>query len=174
MITKEISQKLSKVKLLVMDVDGTLTDSAMYYSKDGEELKRFSTRDGMGINLMHKAGLDTGIITSENSPIAKARADKLKIKHLVLNCRNKTDAFNRLCSELSLSHEETAYIGDDINDIHVMKLAGVSACPGDAADSVLKVTDYICRANGGNGAVREFCEIILSAQDKLITLEENW
>ena len=94
MQSKSLNSKLLKVKLLVMDVDGTLTDSSMYYTENGEELKRFSTRDGMGITLLHNSDIDTAIITSENSEIARARAKKLNIKQVVTGCRNKLSALN--------------------------------------------------------------------------------
>ncbi len=169
-----LAEKLKKIKLLIMDVDGTLTDSAMYYSPNGEELKRFSTRDGMGINLLQRAGIETAIITSENSPIVTARAEKLKIKHVLKGNRNKSDSLIIMATSLGLKTEEVAFIGDDINDIHAMKIAGASACPADATMHVMKIADYICKQNGGKGAVREFCEAILESQGKSILLPENW
>lgn len=174
MIKKELIGKLSKIKLFITDVDGTLTDSAMYYSSRGEELKRFSTRDGMGITLLQKAGIDTAIVTSEQSEIARSRAEKLKIRKIILGCRNKSEAVSNLARELNISLEEIAYIGDDVNDLEVMKIIGVSACPIDAVTEIKKIADYICIASGGNGAVREFSELILNTQNKSVTLTENW
>ncbi|MFP4528752.1 MAG: KdsC family phosphatase [Candidatus Kapaibacterium sp.] len=171
---KELDSKLQKIVILIMDVDGTLTDSAMYYSDKGEELKRFSTRDGMGITLLHKSGIETAIITSENSGIVRARADKLKIKHVVLGCCNKTGALKIILDEMGVGPENAAYIGDDVNDYHVMKICGVSACPADAVETIRNTADYICEAGGGNGAVREFAEKILISQNKSVTLTENW
>jgi 3-deoxy-D-manno-octulosonate 8-phosphate phosphatase (KDO 8-P phosphatase) len=162
------------VKLVVMDVDGTLTDSAMFYSASGEELKRFSARDGMGITLLHKAGIRTAIITSENSMIVERRAEKLGIEDVVLGCRNKSDALVLLCHRLGTPLDQVAYIGDDINDVPVMGLCGLSGCPADAVDAVRIVSAYHCQATGGNGAVREFAEYILRAQGKSVTLQENW
>lgn len=170
----QLNEKLSKVKILVMDVDGTLTDSAMYYSPEGDMLKRFSTRDGMGITLLHKNGIKTAIITSENSPIVSARAKKLQIEHVFLGCRNKTEAFKELGESLGITCDEMAYMGDDVNDYHVLQLAGTSACPSDATTAIRDICDYICTTKGGNGAVREFCELILKAQNKPIILNENW
>lgn len=157
-----------------MDVDGTMTDGAMYYTEGGEEIKRFSTRDGMGINLLQKSGIESAIITSENSVIAANRAKKLKIEHCVLGSKNKTEAFKELLGKTGFNTAEVAYIGDDVNDYHVMKLAGVSACPADATDTIKTVSDIICNSGGGNGAIRELAETILLAQDKPITLQENW
>ncbi|MBX3044716.1 MAG: HAD-IIIA family hydrolase [Candidatus Kapabacteria bacterium] len=169
-----ISQKLSKIKLLAMDVDGTLTDSAMYYSQNGEELKRFTTRDGMGITLLHKAGIKTAIITSENSAIVSARAKKLSIGHVILGSKDKSSAIRQISADTQISLDEIAFIGDDVNDEHIMKLVGVSACPSDAVEVILKTADIICSKKGGYGAVREFSEMILRAQDKPIYIQEQW
>jgi YrbI family 3-deoxy-D-manno-octulosonate 8-phosphate phosphatase len=171
---ESLKSKLRKIKLLIMDVDGTLTDGSMYYSDDGKVTKRFYTRDGMGINLLRKGDIEAAIITSENSDIVVNRAKKLKIDNYVLGSRNKTQDFKDLIEKMGFNAEETAYIGDDVNDFHAMQLAGVSACPSDAVFSVKDVADVICDNKGGNGAVREFCEMILNAQNKPITLDENW
>ena len=174
MVSEALISKLKKIKLLVMDIDGTLTDGAMYYTEDGKEFKRFSTRDGMGVNLLRKSGIETAIITSENSQIALNRAKKLKIENCILGSRNKTKDFEDLLDKMGFTFEETAYIGDDVNDYHVMKLAGVSACPADSVDAIKSVANIICEKNGGHGAVREFSEMILDAQNKPVTLNENW
>lgn len=173
-LTNELIKKLSKVKLLVMDVDGTLTDGAMYYSKHGEELKRFSTRDGMAITLLHRNDIECAIITSEFSQISEQRANKLRITNVILGSRNKTDSLLELSQKLNIELNNIAYIGDDINDEHVMKLVGVSACPADSTKSIQQIADYVCTNNGGNGAVREFAEAILKSQNKSILLTENW
>ena len=170
----ELIEKLKNIKLLAMDVDGTLTDSAMYYSANGEELKRFHTRDGMAMNLLRKDGIDTAIITSEDSKIVMSRAMKLNIEHIIMDCRNKSTALRDLADQLELSLKEIAFIGDDINDYYVMKIAGVSACPAGATELILETADYICNKNGGNGAVREFAELILKTHNKPIHLTENW
>jgi len=170
----EITERLSKIKMLVMDVDGTLTDSSMYYSAAGEELKRFSTRDGMGITLLKKAGILTAIITSENSPIASSRASKLKIDDVILGSHDKSNSFKELAAKFNLNLNQMAYIGDDINDEYVMKIAGFTACPNDSVSIIKNISDYICNANGGYGAVREFAEMILLAQKKEINIHEQW
>jgi YrbI family 3-deoxy-D-manno-octulosonate 8-phosphate phosphatase len=174
MDSKKLNKLLKKVKLLVMDVDGTLTNGFVYYSKKGEELKQFSIRDGMGIELLRLGGIETAIVTSENSEIVTARAKKLKIKHVILGSRNKFQDLKNLAADVSLSVSEIAFIGDDVNDIRAMEIAGVSACPNDASNKVILVADYICGRNGGDGAVREFAELILKANNKNITLPENW
>ncbi len=170
----ELINSLKKIKLLVMDVDGTLTDSSMYFSQNGEELKRFSTRDGMGITLLHKSNILTAIVTSENSPIVTARANKLKINHVYLNCRDKSCIIRELTESLNLSLSEVAFIGDDVNDEYVMKIVGISACPKDAVKIIKDIADYKCKNKGGKGAVREFAELILVAQNKPINIQEQW
>ena len=157
-----------------MDVDGTLTDGAMYYGPQGEALKRFSTRDGMGITLLHRAGIATALITSEDTPIVTTRAAKLKIQHVFMGSHDKTATFETLSRQLSLSPERIAYIGDDVNDLHVMGVCGFSACPSDAVDVIKQRAHYIAQAPGGHGAVREIAELILQAQDKPCTLPEQW
>ncbi len=168
------TERARGVKLLVMDVDGTLTDGAMYYSERGEELKRFSTRDGMGITLLHRAAIQTAIITSEHSPIVVRRAEKLRIHEVMLGSKDKTTTLLDMARRLNLVPEDIAYIGDDVNDLHVMKLCGLSACPADAVEIIRETAHLVCQRLGGNGAVRELAEFILVAQDKPITLPEQW
>lgn len=174
MLKKNIIEKAFDIKLFVMDVDGTLTNGKVYYSANGEELKKFSIRDGMGIELLKLAGIELAIITSENSNIVKARASKLKIENLILGSRNKKSSLIELTDTLKLNLNNVAYIGDDVNDIPALELAGISGCPADATDEVKKVSDYVCAVKGGEGAVREFAEMILKNQNKSITLPENW
>lgn len=170
----EIRDKLTSIKLLAMDIDGTLTDGAMYYSAQGDGLKRFDTRDGMGITLLHLADISTAFITSEDTDIVRKRAEKLKIHHVYLGIKRKNEVLSELCKKLGLRFDEVAYIGDDINDLPAFSVAGVAACPADAHNIVRQKVDVICSRNGGHGAVREFAEMILSAQDKPLTLPENW
>lgn len=166
--------KAKKIRMLAMDVDGTLTDGSMFYSDQGEVLKRFSTRDGMGITLLKRGEIDCAIITSENSQIALRRAEKLGIHHVILHSHNKTADLMSLAAQLGLPMEAVAYIGDDVNDVPVMKQCGLTACPADSVEAIKKVAHYHCVATGGNGAVREFAELILTSQGKTITLSEGW
>jgi 3-deoxy-D-manno-octulosonate 8-phosphate phosphatase (KDO 8-P phosphatase) len=169
-----LQERASRIRLVIMDVDGTLTDGAMYYGPQGEALKRFSTRDGMGITLLHRAEITTAIITSEDTPIVTTRAAKLRVPHVYLGSHDKTATFQELSRQLSLSPESIAYIGDDVNDYHVMGLCGFAACPSDAVEAIKQRAHYIATAAGGNGAVREIAEIILQAQGKPCTLPEQW
>jgi YrbI family 3-deoxy-D-manno-octulosonate 8-phosphate phosphatase len=167
-------ERAAKIKLVIMDVDGTLTDGAMYYSTRGEELKRFSTRDGMGVTLLHKAGIATAIITSESTEIVLRRAQKLGITEVVLGSHDKTTTFHDICRRHGLEADSIAYIGDDVNDLHAMKLSGLSGCPSDAVAAIRNAAHMVCSQSGGNGAVREFAEFILMAQGMQVTLPERW
>ena len=169
-----LQERAARIQLVVMDVDGTLTDGAMYYGPQGEALKRFSTRDGMGLTLLRRADIQLAIITSEDTPIVTTRAAKLKIPHVIMGCHDKSATFLDLSRRLSVSPECIAYIGVDVNDLHVMGLCGLAACPSDAVEAIQQRAHYIARATGGNGAVREIAEIILQAQLKPLTLPEQW
>ncbi|ABA88527.1 N-acetylneuraminate cytidylyltransferase [Syntrophotalea carbinolica DSM 2380] len=160
-VTSEQSGKLKKVKLFLTDVDGVLTDAGMYYGESGEELKKFNTRDGKGIELLRNHGIKTGIITSEATRIVLNRAKKLKMDYVFTGIKDKLSVFNKLLLETGIDASETAYIGDDINDLEVLAAAGLSASPGDGVASVKRVVDYVCDKRGGEGCVREFVEKIL-------------
>ena len=152
---------MSKIKLLAIDVDGVLTDGGMYYSHSGEELKKFNTRDGMGIAMLQKKGLVVALITGEKSKIVMRRAKKLRIKEVYLGIEDKLEIVKKLCKKYKVSESEVAYIGDDVNDICIMKEVGLSIAVADATESVKTCADYITKARGGNGAVREVCDLIL-------------
>ncbi len=157
-----------------MDIDGTMTDGSMYYSAQGEAMKRFSVHDGMGVTLAHRAGLATAFLTSENSEIVLKRAEKLKIGHVILGSRRKLRDLQELCEKIGTVLENVAYIGDDVNDALAMQAVGLAACPSDARPYIKSLCSYVCEAKGGNGAVRELIELILAAQGKSNTLPENW
>lgn len=156
---------LKKVKLFLTDVDGTLTDGGMYYSEEGDELKKFNTRDGLGIRLLREAGVKVGIITSENTQIVERRAKKLQVDYLY---QGKIDGgklaiANEICKKENISMDEVAYIGDDVNCIDLLKAVGFAACPADAQDSVKSIPNIlVLQSKGGDGCVREFIERILS------------
>jgi len=169
-----IMEKLRQIELIVFDVDGTMTDGGMYYSNEGIALKRFDVRDGMGIVLAHKAGIKTAIITSEDTEIVKQRARTLKIDILIQGSRNKLSSLSLLCGQLSLSPEQIAFIGDDVNDLACMEYVGFSMAPADAHEIVKEQVHYVSAFAGGHGAVRECCDMILKAKGMSITLPEQW
>ena len=174
MHTDNLQEKLSKIRLIVFDVDGTMTDGKLYYSANGEELKRFSVRDGLGTILLNLAGFKTAIITSENSPIVSARAKKLKIEHVILGSRKKSIALTKLADKLELRFEQIAFVGDDLNDIDVLKMVGLAVCPNNAVKEVKNIVDFVSAYNGGDGAIREFAEKLLLSQNKSVSLPDDW
>ncbi|MGN0522931.1 MAG: cytidylyltransferase domain-containing protein [Eubacterium sp.] len=150
------------IKMVVTDCDGCLTDAGMYYSENGDELKKFNTKDGLGFGLLRKNGILTGIITGEDVQLNRRRAEKLGLDFIENGVRDKAAVLTEVCNRYNISPENVAYIGDDINDLPAMKTVGFSACPSDAVDAVLFSADYVCRRSGGNGAVREVIDLILN------------
>ena len=153
---------MTKIKLFATDIDGTMTDAGMYYTEDGIELKKFNFRDGMGFKLLREAGIKTAIITSETSAMVKKRADKLKVDYLSMGSWEKLDFVKNICKDLDITLDEVAYVGDDINDIELLQSVKYKACPNDAVKKVKEIEDIIILENkGGEGAVREFIELLL-------------
>lgn len=152
------------IKLFLCDVDGTLTDGGMYYSENGDELKKFNTRDGMGFQLLREAGIKTGIITSEDTKIVENRANKLKVDFLYQGKRNggKLTIAKEICEQLGITLDEVAYIGDDVNCVKLLETVGLKACPADACKEVKAIAGiHVMTKNGGDGCVREFINQIL-------------
>lgn len=165
---KSIQKSLVKSKMLVMDVDGVLTDAGMYYSESGEELKKFNTRDGKGIELIRNIGIKTAIITSENTKIVDKRAKKLNIDYVYQGVKNKAEVLLELSDVSGISIDDMIYIGDDINDLSCIEMAGISFCPRDADELVIRKADFILSKNGGEGVVREVCQKILSERRSIL------
>ena len=162
-----LRRKIAKIKLVLTDCDGVLTDTGVYYSDQGEVMKRFSIRDGMGVERLRKlAGIETGIVTGEFSGSVKKRAEKLKIEELHLGPKDKIAVLNEILDRRNLKAENIAFIGDDMNDLEIMKVVGIAACPGDAIAEIKKYSNYICKNRGGNGAFREFAELIIKGTEK--------
>jgi YrbI family 3-deoxy-D-manno-octulosonate 8-phosphate phosphatase len=160
---ESLRHKAQAIKLLLTDCDGVLTDTGVYYSETGEELKRFSIRDGMGVErLRNEAGVDVGIITGERSGSVIARAKKLNIEELHLGIKDKIACLERICERLNIQKSEIAYIGDDVNDLSVIREIGLSACPSDGMEMVSKEVDFVCTKEGGKGAFREFAELVIA------------
>jgi len=153
------------IRALVMDVDGTLTDGGIYLGNSGEELKRFYVRDGLAIkHILPEYGIVPIVITGRSSALVSRRCEELDIADVVQGCGDKLAALERMLAEKGISFGETAYIGDDVNDLECMKKAGLSGCPADAVKDVLETADYVCSNRGGYGAVREFIDHIISTQ----------
>lgn len=159
-------KKAEKIRMILMDVDGTLTNGTLHVLQNGEEVKSYHVRDGLGILLADLAGIKTGIITGKTSKALELRAKKLKIAELHQGILIKKKVFQRILKNHELNPEEIAYIGDDVGDLEVIKEVGFGGCVADAHPLVKKHSDYICHQKGGSGAVREFIEFILNAQNK--------
>lgn len=157
-------QNTHNIKLFITDVDGTLTDGGMYYSENGDELKKFNTRDGMGLQLLQKQGVKVGIVTSENTQMVERRAAKLKVDYLRQGKRDggKLAVVKEICDEMGISLQEVAYIGDDVNCKELLSSVGVAACPADAMDEIKAIPNIlIMQRKGGEGCVREFVSFLL-------------
>ena len=149
------------IKLVATDIDGVWTDAKMHYTENGDFMKSFSTYDGMGVEMLRNKNIETVIMTSENSSIVLRRAEKLKIKEVYINEKNKLERLKKICSNKKITLNEVAYIGDDINDVEVLKNVGISALTNNSPIKEQIKVDYITEKKGGDGAFREFAELIL-------------
>lgn len=163
-VTEKSNHKstLSKLNLLLIDVDGVLTDAGMYYTESGDELKKFNTRDAQGIELLRKIGVKVGIITRENTKIVEKRAKKMNVDFIYQGITDKLAILKQLCQLMNINPENIGYVGDDIHDIDSLNYVGFSAVPKDAINQCKGIASYICSKKGGEGCVREVAELILS------------
>lgn len=162
-VTKiKLEQKCKKIKLIATDVDGVLTDGGRYFSEKGEIMKKFHVRDGMGVNILLRSNIKTIIVTKENSKIVKKWAKEMNVTKVYTNSIKKEEVLKKIKKEFEVNCSEIAYIGDDVNDVGLLKLVGLSAVPKDADKNLKTITDYTCTKNGGNGAFREIADMVLS------------
>ncbi|ALW85182.1 3-deoxy-D-manno-octulosonate 8-phosphate phosphatase [Hymenobacter sedentarius] len=160
----DLTARARRIRLVLTDCDGVLTDGGVYYSERGEEMKRFSIRDGMGVVRLREFGIATGIVTGETSPSVRTRAAKLQIEELHLGIKDKPACLHSILARTGLAADEVAFIGDDTNDLDILSLVGLSACPGDATSFARAVVDFHCQTPGGHGCFRELAEFIIAAQ----------
>lgn len=171
---RKVSRKiLQGIRLFATDVDGVLTDAGMYYAESGDEWKKFNTRDGMGLKLLQKAGIVTAIVTQERTKLVARRAEKLAIPELHQGVMEKLSLVREMAARHGLTLSQVAYIGDDVNDVETLKVVGFSATPADGMPQVAAVVDYVCQKKGGEGAVREICEMILAAQASKLAVRSS-
>lgn len=165
---------LKEIRLLVMDVDGVLTDGSIQVHADGSESKRFSVLDGHGVRMWHRAGLDTAIISGRAAAATVRRAEQMEVRYVLQDCHRKLPAFKELIEQLGLSSGQVAYIGDDLLDLPVMCEAGFAAAVANAVEAVKQQADYVTSSKGGEGAVREVIEYILKAAGRWEGLMERY
>lgn len=162
--SKPTDDQLKSIKAIALDVDGVLTDGALWWGADGEEFKRFSFSDIMGISLARRAGLSLTLISGENSPLVDRYAAKMHIADVAKGCRDKAAALREFAERHGIALAEICFVGDDVNDLGAMDIAGFSAAPADARPEVLAKVDFVASNKGGNGAVRELVDAILAAR----------
>lgn len=162
--SRNLFERAAAIRLVVLDVDGVLTDSKIVYNSEGEEIKAFNIKDGLGISLGVRSGLQFGIITARESAMVNRRAKELGIAHVIQNTRTKLPALEALMAELGLESEQVAYVGDDLPDLPCLERVGLSACPADAAREVKARARLVSNYPAGQGAVREIIEFILDSR----------
>ena len=161
-MSKTVEQRLRKIKLLITDVDGVLTDGSIYLGNDGVEFKRFSVLDGAGVAFARESGLKLAVISGRYSPATESRMKELGIDEDCFQGKlNKEKIYDELCQKYDFKDDEIAYIGDDINDLEIMRSIGFAATPNDGNTEVKKISNYICKMKGGEGAFREIADLIL-------------
>lgn len=175
-VPADIRQRLEPIKAVVLDVDGVLTDSTLWFSGAGEEHKRFSARDGLAIRLLLEAGLELAVLTGRQSQAVTLRCRELGIREelVVQSSDDKAADLDRIEAALGVDDVEVAVIGDDLPDLPALARAGFAACPADAAPEVAAACDLVCGTNGGHGVVREFAEVLLKAQNRWLNVVGKW
>lgn len=161
-----MNETAAKIKALVLDVDGVLTDGSLTFDEDGKEYKTFNAKDGQGIVMLNKTGFVTAIITARENGTVRHRFKNLGMTKLFEGSKNKIASLKELMKEFNLQPEEIAYMGDDLPDICVLKTVGLPSCPSDAVEEVKKHAKFVASKNGGRGAVRELCDLILKSTGK--------
>jgi len=159
--TQSSATLIPKIRALVVDVDGTLTDGGMYYGAQGIELKKFDTRDAKGMQLLESTGVLVCVMTGEDDAPTRARMEKLNIQSYYPGVTDKLQVLEGLVKEWDIEMSEVAFVGDDVNDLAPILAVGFSACPNDALPQIVANADYVCTRCGGHGAVREVCELLL-------------
>lgn len=165
-IKEALKEKIAGIRLMIFDVDGVLTDGKIVYDDRGVESKMFDVRDGHGIKLLMRGGVECAIITARQSRVVEHRAANLGIELVFQGAKDKLKAFDEILDRLKLAPDQAAYMGDDIIDLPVMKRTGFSATVPDAVEDVRERADYVTTRPGGDGAAREVCELVLKAQEK--------
>ena len=164
----DVMARAARIKLVLFDVDGVLTDGRLYLDNRGEEYKSFHSRDGHGLKMLMRNGVDTGVITGRNSQIVAHRTRELGMQHVHQGCHDKLPVYEDLVQRLGMQHEEIAFVGDDVVDLPIMLRAGLAVAPQDGHFYVKRHAHWITPCAGGRGVARDVCELILLAQDKYL------
>jgi 3-deoxy-D-manno-octulosonate 8-phosphate phosphatase (KDO 8-P phosphatase) len=172
-ISPKLQHKAKKIKLLLLDVDGVLTDGSIFIDDRGYEIKRFDVRDGQGIALLQRAGIHVGFITGRSSNVLRHRARELAVKIVYQGVHDKAATYHRLKQKIRLADDQIAYVGDDIADLPILRKAGLSIAVQDAWRGIKSAVDYVTQARGGHGAIREVSELLLRAQNVWKELEKK-
>ena len=159
-----LRNKCRNISIVLTDVDCVLTDGGMYYTENGDIMKKFHTRDGMGVSLLRKKKIATIIITKEKTKFVKKWAKNMNVEKLYDGIQKKEDLIIKICNKYNVTLQELAYIGDDVNDLELLKKVGLSATPADGITDAKKICNYICKSKGGEGAFRELADLILETK----------
>ncbi|PWK47794.1 3-deoxy-manno-octulosonate-8-phosphatase KdsC [Pleionea mediterranea] len=173
-LSESLLLKARQIQLLIMDVDGVLSDGMVYYTNNGDEIKNFNIKDGLGIKLMHQAGIKTAIITGRQSAIVERRAKELGISHIVQGAPDKRNAFQSILAAENLTADQVAHVGDDLPDLPLMQLAGLGIAVKDANWFVRQHADWITDESGGKGAVRNIAELLLTSREQLTDVYHSY
>lgn len=169
-----VRERARRIRLLALDVDGTLTDGRLRLCSDGSEIKAFSALDGQGLKLLCEVGIEVALITARNSPVVEQRARELGLKHVYQGCHDKRGSLRALCQILALSPEQVAYMGDDLPDLPALQWVGLAVAPANAHPWLLPQVHWVTRNRGGEGAARELCDLILEAQDQVAAILQRY
>ena len=173
-MSDDLKHRILKIKLLVMDVDGVLTDGRIIYGDYGDELKFFDVQDGLGLAMLRRAGIHTVVISAKKSRVNHRRAKDLQITKIYQNAPDKLKIFEKVAKKMKLAHDEVCYIGDDLVDIPVMSKVGFAIGVNNAVDEVKSIAHYVTLKKGGRGAVREVIDLILKTQGKWPSVTERY
>ncbi len=170
----DLLAKAKAIRLLILDVDGVMSDGGIIVTDAGDEIKGFHVHDGLGIQFLLESGIEVAVITGRKSPLVEARMNQLKIKHLYQGQINKIPAYEDLLSKLNLRREQTAHVGDDLPDVPLFNRVGLAIAVANAVSAAKKHAHWVTEMSGGRGAVREVCDLILNAQDKWQVIEDRF
>jgi 3-deoxy-D-manno-octulosonate 8-phosphate phosphatase (KDO 8-P phosphatase) len=165
-ITKKLKEKIKKIKLVILDVDGVLTNGKIIYNSSGNDTKEFNVKDGFGVRLLTRAGIKSVLLTARTSKVLERRAHDMGVEAVHDNALEKLPVYKKITSKFNLKDDEVCFMADDLVDLPVLKKVGFSASPSDALEDIKKRSDYVAKNKGGHGAVRELAELILKVQNK--------